>query len=766
MLAGLAVSGVGYAGAAAPAAFAGMAEAADTCPNAAVRAAQGSDFVADCRAWEMVSPPAKNNADISLGAGATRASASGDAVMFDSNGAFPPAQGTGKNGMVTYLARRGDGAWSSEGITPPHDPDFNSGVFTGPLYPLVADDLSKAVVYNADPQITPDSQSGIRNLYLRDNLTGGFKLLSRPFAPLPSAGFADSFYTPNVTDATPDFGHVTFQSTKNLTENASGSGDKLYEWDHGTLRLAGVLPGETAPDSAVAGAGYTSPSGGFYTQQLHTISRDGSKIFFTDGTSGGLYMRVDHSSTVRVNDSENRTTAISPEAATFLAATPSGAEVFFISAQQLVDADVNTSADLYAYDTTKPAADPHNLTLLSRGDHPAGDPSDVLGLLGASDDGQSVYFAAAGRLVAGQPVTDASHTGIYLWQSGQLRYVASIGDGSNSGDEPNWATDSFGLAPKLARVTPDGRVLLFSTTVAQPGGYDNAGQREFYRYDAPASTVLDPSVVCVSCSPSGASATGPAEFIRNITGGPPPYAYWPRALSDDGRRVFFHTPDALDARDVNGKLDVYEWEDGTVHLLSAGHGDSDTFFVDASADGDSVYLQTNERLSGWDDDANRDLYVARVGGGLSEPPVVDAPPCTGDRCQGDLAPAVALATVGSVTFRGPGNTTDAPSTHGSVSVSKLKPVTGTMAVLKVTVPTAGVITLSSSSVRKAKRSASKAATYSVRASLSSKAKALLKRKHTLKVTVTVQFTPKAGRSVTQKVTLTFKQPKAKKKGAR
>ena len=70
-------------------------------------------------------------------------------------------------------------------------------------------------------------------------------------------------------------------------------------------------------------------------------------------------------------------------------------------------------------------------------------------------------------------------------------------------------------------------------------------------------------------------------------------------------------------RDINGKADVYMWEDGELSLISTGKAARPSKFVDASADGDDVFFTTRERLVGADVDDQVDVYDARVGGGFA-----------------------------------------------------------------------------------------------------------------------------------------------------
>jgi len=137
----------------------------------------------------------------------------------------------------------------------------------------------------------------------------------------------------------------------------------------------------------------------------------------------------------------------------------------------------------------------------------------------------------------------------------------------------------------------------------------------------------------VPTGPAG-SASIPGALVNGTT-----TAYRPRALSADGRRVFFDSEDSLVGGDTNSRPDVYEWEafgagsctakPGCVSLVSGGRGDGGTF-LDASADGVDAFFLTGDSLVA-SDPGSIDAYDARVGGGLPEP---QAPiPCNGDACQ-------------------------------------------------------------------------------------------------------------------------------------
>ena len=150
--------------------------------------------------------------------------------------------------------------------------------------------------------------------------------------------------------------------------------------------------------------------------------------------------------------------------------------------------------------------------------------------------------------------------------------------------------------------------------------------------------------------------------------------YAPRALSDNGNRLFFNSYDALLPRDTNGMQDVYEWErsasakdcedlgaelflassGGCLSLISSGQSPVDSQFADASPDGRDVFFKTAASLAAPRPRPGRHLRRPRAGG-LPTPPTPN-PPCEGEACQSP-PPAPNDPTPSSTVFEGPGNLT-------------------------------------------------------------------------------------------------------------
>jgi hypothetical protein len=416
------------------------------------------------------------------------------------------------------------------------------------------------------------------------------------------------------------------------------------------------------------------------------------------------------------------------------------------------------AGNLYGYDLASQTA-----TLIASG---------VDGLAGASDDLTRVYYAAGDEL--------------YFWDQGSGATLIAELDQDTAVRDPTANTKPHPAAVRPAnrtsRVTPDGSHIAFSSFTSLTG-YDNrdavTGERAREAFVWSADTE---QLRCVSCPATGARPTARelgTEVQPHWTDARFPgwmsSLYASRVFSEHGDRLFFESFSRLSPSDVNGKGDVYEWEaDGTgdcttsdpafdpgaggcVRLISSGQSSGDSRLVDASADGSDVFISTEESLVA-QDDGLIDIYDAKVGGGFASPAPAQA--CEGDACQGSDNSGPELPTAGTLTFSGPEQAT--PGKTLKVSASKLKTVVGSTARLKVKLPTAGTVTVTGSSIRKATKRSGKAKRLAIPVRLSAKAKRTLKKRGTLKVRVRVGFKPAAGSTSTLRLTLTFKQPKPKR----
>lgn len=741
-----------------------------TCPNDQLRTGSYSAYLPDCRAYEQASPVDKNGGAAAGGLDQVQAASGGGAVTFGSMSPLPGASGA-QDFPSIYDSSRATLNWSTQGLLPPESYGDHADVLGW------TPDLGFAV--------NEAFHTGGGSSLLLDSLTDGSIQTIVP----PTANA--KFY---FAGAAADGSEVFFEATgAQLTSDAASGRDNLYVWDRTTdaLSLVGVLPssgGGGAPTGgSFAGAdnwwGGRLTDGGAedrqYTQAEHVVSADGTRAYFTAGRTGQIYLRENPASpsatTVEVSASQRSTPDPQGEQpARFMAASADGSQALFTSPSELTD-DANTGSadqgsDLYRFDASSGA-----LTDLTP-DPTDPNGADVQGVLGASDDGSYVYFAANGVLATGATRGDCqgqgnglSRTGtcsLYVWHDGSASFIAKldISGLDYTSDATNWqptAKDAAVPHEGTARVTPDGETILFRSQ-RQLTGYDNQVQcgnlsgsqcPEFYRY-----SVSTGQLDCVSCVPTGATPSGPPTLQSiNTFGGYSGAGVLTRNLSSSGDQVFFESPDPLVAADTNGAQDVYEWEadgagscqsdsqnGGCLYLLSTGRDGSASYFADASASGNDAFIFTDQQLVGQDGDDAYDVYDARVDGGLASQTPASPSSCSGDTCKPPAASAPSPPTVATVTFSGPGNGTTSPKPRaGKVRVLH-KAVRGQALLLKVRVPGAGRIVASGAQVRSASRRVRKAGTYKLTVRLSARAKRTLRRKHPVRVSMRVRYARAGG----------------------
>ncbi|MBB4661221.1 hypothetical protein [Conexibacter arvalis] len=598
--------------------------------------AAGARGEAPPRHLEMVTPPEKGNNDVSSRTGSTQASADGSRVVFRSATPFPGSVGSGLGNV--YLGSRTATGWDLATLTPRQAPNATAGQI-GAGFDAFTDDLSVGVLHASDPPLTPHAigGEGTSNIYRATPLdrSPSYALVTAPRVP----GLMTMFGT--YAGSSRDLRTVVFETVgvPGLTSDAPNDlGSQAYAWTASEgLRYVGVLPdGSSSTTGATVGLGAMA---GNATQPPFAVSDDGDSVLVTTGNATGAGGRLYRWRSDGPTEELSRSRRTPPDAITrparFEVAAADHSKIFFSSQERLTDNAVarggrGARADLYLYE---PMFD--TLTDLTIADPTGGG---VLGVLGAAEDGRRIYFVATGALAPG---ATSGRSNLFVWDEGEgIRFIGVLSDADNW----NWRVfDSV----KPSRVSRDGRRLLFASDEPQTS-YDNAGRRMLYLYDADAGTVA-----CVSCRPDGQQPRSSAGIVTTPGAAQITVQYLPRALSDDGERVFFNTADDLVAEDTNGRVDVYEYSAQGVRLVSTGRGGDDAVFADATPQGDDVFFITRQRISGWDTDDNLDLYAARSSGEpLPEPGLGGSEECEGSACQGPLAPRPASAPFGSLDFVG------------------------------------------------------------------------------------------------------------------
>jgi hypothetical protein len=609
----------------------------------------------DGRGYEIVTPAENEGSEPYAPTGAGKegesaistgrpmvAATDGDAVTYAGS---PTSGGNGSEGEGLgnqLLARRNaSGQWTQENIQPT---GYNS-----PNYWAFSSQLDAGVLTSREA-IAPGGTAGYPDLYVRNNDDGSYQPLSTVTPPnRPAERFGAAALNEEVTEASigeryagasADYSHQLLQVNDVLASGAVDPGagaNNLYESIDGQLRTVNILPdGSPAPNASFGGP-TGSTNNGFESQSAfsNVISADGSRIFWTDMSSGSLYVREDG---VR--------TSLIAESATYLTASSDGSKVLYTKA-----------GDLYEYDLEAEVA---------RDLAPGGE---VLGLMGAGKNLGYVYFAAKAALAAG---ASAGQSNMYVLHEGQTKFVATLGSEQEENDAalgPNgtfpWDVD---LGYRSADVTPSGRDIAFMS-VRSLTGYDNVSstervaEHEVFVYDAGSGQIS-----CTSCDPTGESPSGSAglAFLGGILPVSRHSTYQLHLLSEDGDRVFFESTQPLLPQAQNDRLNVYEWErtgsgsctetNGCIYLLSSGSSSTPSYLIDASASGDDVFLMTRSQLVPGDKNEYNDIYDAHVGAVEAAVPAQ----CTGTGCQGVAATPPVFATPASVTFSGIGNVTPPP----------------------------------------------------------------------------------------------------------
>jgi hypothetical protein len=649
------------------------------CSNDAFRVGPGASLP-DCRAYEMVSPLDKGNADVVLGIARNNAPSrlfelnqsalSGERLTFSAATAFGEAESAPFASQ--YLAERRSGGWSSEGISAPRtEAGVDITINFGPEFHGFGEDLCRGWLrlYSVAP-LASDAVAKYPNLYRRENCA-----TPPPYTAMttvkPPNRTAEQYVDLMIKGFSADGDHTIFTAPDTLfpadvPEPELGE-VLLYEHAPDGLRFVCLLPnGE--PTTEACSAGTLALFGSYDVSALHNaISDDGSRIFWTaysgsigEAHPGRIFVRIGGKETVAVSE------AVSAEPAFFWTAAEDGSKVIFsfVSGAR--------KGQLYEFDVATETA-----TLIADG---------VGGPMGASEDASRIYFASTEDLDGAGPAS-ASARNLYLYEAdpgggaGSFNFIVALTPNDLSfvgpaGNGPPMGPVEFSPAQRAARVTPDGLHATFTSAASPtPTGYDNreptTGEavREVYRYDAAAKQLL-----CVSCNPTGARpAAGVDEGAMRVARiqGWETLNHAPRVISDDGSRIFFESHEPLVPGDSNGTWDVYQWEEpgagtctasrptfstvtgGCVDLISSGQSPARSLFLDADPSGESIFLATQSSLVGADYGLN-DVYVARVGGGFPEP----VPPgdCEGEACQSP-PPAPPVTTPASESFRGPGNET-------------------------------------------------------------------------------------------------------------
>src|ERR1700735_3538727 len=322
-----------------------------------------------------------------------QAAADGAGIAFAAAPTVGGNENQGKGGGNEYLARRSASGWTDSVLSPEGAPSS--------LFQAFSPDLSKGFVNSVEP-LSPTApgcgepigayDSGYDVLYTADTANGEyvpFFSTKPPYRSMDAFGTAGPFNNSDGAFAnkgaraghkgylafegeSADDSHLLFAANDALTEASEGrpaaeggiSGEfetenNLYESVNGRLYLVNVLPDGTTHSNAAFGGVEEFESNKKRNVLDHVISADGSLIFWTDLSTGRIYLRENGTQpqsaisegrctepskacTVEVSASEKTNGSgpagadpDGPRPAHYGSAGSDGSKVFFTSAEEL-----------------------------------------------------------------------------------------------------------------------------------------------------------------------------------------------------------------------------------------------------------------------------------------------------------------------------------------------------------------------------------------------------------------------------------------------
>jgi hypothetical protein len=579
----------------------------EPCPNDVFRSGF-SALLPDCRAYELVTPP-ETNARAPRGVGvlgpyfATReASPSGDRLSFmTEGGTLPGSEGTGSLGGDAYLSKREATGWTTSAAGP------SGSEAVSPLPGGVSPDQGYSFWSSGSEgsaAVGGKDTSYVRYPDGHSELVGRGSLQNDP-------GAEGKLITESGD-------HIIFNSGSSVTSaiqlepDAPPNGTRaVYDRTADEVtHVISLLPGDETP-KAGENAAYIG------------ASLDGRGVGFTIGTT--LYLRYNNEETFEIGNG-----------VTFAGIAEGGARTFYLEGGKLWRFDA-ASGERTAFS------------------------SGTVTPVNVSADGTVAYLVST-KVLTSEPNPNGAKAGngeenLYRSEEGAISFVGTVTNEDVTGEEPGfglgrWAPHvvSYGEAAEdPSRSTPDGGILLFESR-ANLAAYDSGGQTEVYRYDVNAD-----ELVCLSCNPTGAPASGGATLQSTAFTliDPQPLSLFGSVtnLRADGLRAFFQSPDRLVPTDTDGLQDVYEWEGqgvgscnrpgGCVYLISSGQSARINYLYAVSDSGDDVFFLSSDLLVPADLEETASIYDAKVGGGFPEE---SASGCEGEGCRPVLPAPPSLIT--------------------------------------------------------------------------------------------------------------------------
>jgi hypothetical protein len=707
--------------------------------------------------FEQVTPPNKGAGAV-MASDTFRPSQDGNSFLYSATAPFDGVPTESSPAYTRYIGFRGADSWLNRGL----DPLFGGLGTTYNIMSVVGSstDLSYVMV-GSTAALAPGAIEDGGNLYMRNTRTGALTLIAASPDPELSrvitglSGAASVYFVAN------DGRSAMFITPVPLVPGAPSGPfiSVLYTWTaDGGVEAASVLPadegGEIVRGGFTAGAEAAGP-------RRSIPEGDGlAHVYFSSLSNEGwgpAYVRS-NGVTKAISYSRIPGDPTTPVRATVEAMGTDGRFAVFSTVEGIngkLTSDTQTGpfqpSYYYRYD-----ANDDSLAYIGR----KGEGPPVVGVIQMSQDGQTVVFQSNAALTPGS-VDGGANT--YIWRQGSLQLVETPDPGSTGA--------STGEALRV--LSGNGRYYSFSdnsaTLAAQFGVTDNTSPNcpgifsdvgpcdEMYLYDADAEELS-----CSSClagqAPRGHAGDRLGTFTRMDS-------HQMQTVANDGT-VFFTSPEQLVAADNNNLRDAYAAKDGEWRLLSRGTQGTSSRFLDATDDGKTVFISTDDPIAPTDTDGAVDVYMTREGAGYPYTPPVVPPVCAGiESCHAGVPATPTQSSAGSSSFEGRGNEKPRSRKGGDkLTVAKPRPATGSNGALKIKAPGKGKLTITGPGVKKATKSVSKSGTYTLKVTLTPQARKALEKSGQAQKKLKVTFKPSQGKAQSATVKLTFKASAGKKGG--
>lgn len=222
------------------------------------------------------------------------------------------------------------------------------------------------------------------------------------------------------------------------------------------------------------------------------------------------------------------------------------------------------------------------------------------------------------------------------------------------------------------QATSNGQFIVFPSSARLTDG-DESTVPQLFEYDAAAESLARVSIGSGGSSDGNVDTFAEAPYIpkQSFVEGIDRYTELETglAISEDGSKIFFTSRAQLAPQAQPGATNVYEYEHGSVYLVSNGDDTATVNQVPAvqlfginsginspvSSSGQNVFFTTVDQLVPQDGETQMALYDAREYGGFPAPSL--EPGCLGETCRGESGAGPQIQAPGSAGQAGGGNLT-------------------------------------------------------------------------------------------------------------